>query len=256
MRQVKVVAQDHEEMGEPDSELTPIADAAPCPICGNSTALEDFRSESIGEIWTGRAAEYAEEGVCLDCYRDVVADSLRSWSDAEWLAHHYEGWRTSLQQIHDIFVFDESPQEAWLPEEDRSRLLNVDKTLAQRQEHLQRSHSAMLDLLGKHNANITAPPFQMSMATAQEAVSASAVAALHQRREEDLEAEAMRRADSVVARAPVEEAPEMVELRTIGGTTVKVPVSEAPKRSGGVSAGLLIGGLIVVAIVVVVLMLR
>ncbi len=257
MRQVKVVSQDHESMSEPDSELTPIADVAPCPICGNPTPLEDFRSESIGEIWTGKAAEFAEEGVCQDCYRDVVADSLRSWSDNEWLAHHYEGWRSSLQQIHDIFAFEESPHESWLPAEERSKILSVEKTLEQRKAHLQRSHSAMLELLGKHNASITAPPFQMSMATAREAVSAAAVAALHQRREEDLEAEAMRRQDSVVAKAPVEEPAEMVELQTIGGTTVKVPVrSPSPSPSRGFSRGLLIGALIIAAVVAVVLLSR
>jgi hypothetical protein len=215
LRQVKVVPYGS-GMNEPDTELTPIADVAPCPICGNPTPLDKFRAEAIGEIWDGRAAEYAEEGVCHDCYRDVVAPGMRSWSNAEWLVHHYEGWRTSLEKIHDVFVFDESPQESWLPPYQRSRVLSVEKTIQQRKAHLRRSHMAMLELLGKHSATLTPPPFQMAVATATEAVSPAAIILLEERRSEDLADEEQRRSDSIMARAPLQSFTDSVALSRTG----------------------------------------
>lgn len=254
MRQVKVVAQDLDSFSEPDNELTPIDEFAPCPVCGKSIPLDDFRSESIGEIWTGTAAEYAEEGVCVDCYRDIVAGEMKKWSNAEWLAHHYEGWRTSIEQIHDIYAHEESPHDVWLPAEDRPRILSVEKTIEQRKQHLERSYSAMLELLGKHSASITAPPFQMALATAQDSVSPRAIKALKARRESDLEAESTRRQDSVIAQAPVE-FEDLTDVDVGGGTPIPVPGAH-PSAQRGFGRGLFLGLAVIIAVTVIVFLLR
>jgi hypothetical protein len=207
LRQVRVVREDELASGvEADggmSELTPMADEFPCPVCGTVTPVEEFRVESVGEVWTGNAAVWAEEGVCPDCYREVLEPQIREWSDAEWLVHHYEGWKATVDTVHNLFVYEESPHESWLPEESRHRVLDVEKTLSARREHMTRCQMTMRDLQGRYGANLTPPPFQMTLASGSDAISARAVAELRGMRDRDLEAEMQRRHESVVARAPV-----------------------------------------------------
>ncbi len=206
LRQVRVVGEDELAPAIDDpAELTPLADAHPCPVCGEDTALDDYVVESIGEVWTGQAAVWAEDGVCPDCYRDVVRPELREWSEAEWLAHHYEGWRSTLESVHNLFVYEESVHEAWLPDGERHRILDVGRTLAARREHLARSQMAMRDLMGRFPAEITPPPFELSLTQARDAVSPRAVGELKGMRARDEETEQLRRSDSVVAAAPTEQ---------------------------------------------------
>ncbi len=204
LRQVRVVREaDLAPDDEATDQLTPMADEFPCPVCGQVTVAANFRTESVGEVWTGNAAVWAEEGVCPDCYRDVLAPQIREWSDAEWLVHHYEGWRGTVETVKNIFVYEESVQEGWLPEDDRHRVLDVERTLSSRREHLARCQLTMRDLQARYRADMTPPPFQMTLASASEAVSPKAVAELQARREQDIQAEMRRRHDSVVARAPI-----------------------------------------------------
>lgn len=204
LRQVRVVReQDLAPANANDDQLTPVADEFPCPVCGQVTIAGNFRTESVGEVWTGNAAVWAEEGVCSDCYRDVLSPQIRAWSDAEWLVHHYEGWRATVDTVHNIFVHEESVQEGWLPEDDRHRVLDVEKTLSSRREHLARCQLTMRDLQARYRADMTPPPFQMTLASASEAVSPKAVAELHARRERDIQTEMRRRHDSVVAQSPI-----------------------------------------------------
>lgn len=205
LRQVRVVGED-ELAPQPDdpAELTPLDDSSPCPVCGEVTRLDAFVVESIGEVWTGQAAVWAEDGVCPDCYRDVVRPELREWSQAEWLAHHYEGWRSTLESVHHLFVYEESVHEGWLPDGERHRILDVGRTLSARREHLARSQMAVRDLRGRYPSELTPPPFEMSLAMAGDAVSARALAELKGMRARDLDTEQMRRSDSVIAEAPTE----------------------------------------------------
>lgn len=205
LRQVRVVSE--EELApevEERAELTPLAEALPCPVCGNVTSLDEFIVESIGEVWTGQAAVWAEDGVCGDCYRDVLAPDRREWTQREWLAHHYEGWRSTAEMVHNLFVYEESPQESWLPDAERHRVLDVAGTLSARREHLARTQMAMKDLMGRFPAELTPPPFEMTLNQAGDAVSPRALAELKGMRTRDLEVESLRRADSVVSEAPVE----------------------------------------------------
>ena len=205
LRQVRVVSEAElapEQDGQP--ELTPLNDTSPCPVCGATTSLDAFVTEPIGEVWTGQAAVWAEDGVCAACYRDVVRPDLREWSEAEWLAHHYEGWRSTLESVHHLFIYEESVHESWLPDGERHRILDVGKTLAARREHLARSQMAVRDLRGRYSSQLTPPPFEMSIAQAGDAVSPRALAELKGMRARDLDTEGLRRADSVVARAPTE----------------------------------------------------
>ena len=206
LRQVRVVREDELAPGDADdgAELTPVADEFPCPVCGTMTSAADFRVESVGEVWTGNAAVWAEEGVCPDCYREVLVPQIREWTDAEWLVHHYEGWKATVDTVANIFVYEESPHESWLPEEQRHRILDVEKTLSARRAHLARCQMTMRDLQGRYNANMTPPPFQMTLASGSEAVGIKALAELRAMREADLAAEMQRRHESVVSRAPID----------------------------------------------------
>jgi hypothetical protein len=202
LRQVRVVPEDELD---PDpsggiDQLTPMADEFPCPVCGQVTAASRFQVESVGEVWTGNAAVWAEEGVCPDCYKDVLGPQVRQWTDAEWLAHHFEGWKGTVGTVHNLFVWEESLQESWLPADQRHRVLDVEGTLSARREHLARCQMSMRDLQGRYRADITPPPFQMTMAMAGEAVSSKSVAELQGMRERDVQIELGRRHDSVVAR--------------------------------------------------------
>ncbi len=215
LRQVRVVREDElapEDALASTDQLTPMADEYPCPVCGQMTPSEDFRVEGVGEVWTGNAAVWAEEGVCPDCYKEVLKPQIREWSDAEWLAHHYEGWKANVGTVHNLYVWEESIQEAWLPEEQRHGVLDVEATLAARREHLARCQMAMRDLQGRYRADLTPPPFQMTMASASEAVSPKAVADLQARRERDIAGEMRRRHDSVLSRAPFADSEELAAL--------------------------------------------
>jgi hypothetical protein len=206
LRQVRVVGEDElAPLHDDRAELTPLAEALPCPVCGEETGLDQFIIESIGEVWAGQGAEWAEDGVCPDCYRDVIRPDLREWSEAEWLAHHYEGWRSTLEAVHNLFVYEESVQEGWLPDGERHKILDVGATLAARREHLARSQMAMRDLRGRFSSQLTPPPFEMSVAQAGDAVSARALAELKGMRARDEEMESLRRSDSIVGAAPTED---------------------------------------------------
>jgi len=205
LRQVRVIGEnDLDPGGDPNSsELTPLAAEFPCPVCGTLTPAENFRVETVGEVWTGNAAVWAEEGVCPECYRAVLEPQIREWTDSEWLVHHYEGWRATVETIHNLFVYEESPQENWLLEHERHRVLDVEKTLSSRREHLARCQMTMRDLQGRYNANMTPPPFQMTLASAGEAVSPRVVADLKALHDRDIALEMKRRHESVIARGPL-----------------------------------------------------
>jgi len=203
LRQVRVVGED---VLDPDGTVgggeTPILDKYPCPVCGTETPVANFRVEASGEVWTGQAAVWAEEGVCPACYKEVLGPHIREWTKAEWLVHHYEGWKTTVEAVHDIFVYEESAHEAWLPESERHRVLDVEKTLAARREHLGRCQMAMKELQGRYEAKITPPPFQMTLASGSRGLEERVVARLKGMRERDLQKEMARRNDSVMAVSP------------------------------------------------------
>jgi hypothetical protein len=179
-----------------------------CPVCGKATRLEEFREEAIGEVWTGQAAVWAEEGVCADCYRDVLPSMLRPWTQEEWLSHHFESWRAQTQKVGDVKHWEESVEESWLPAEERVRLVDVAGTLDRRREHLARAASAMKDLLARYPIDGAPPPFQAVLEGARAALSDEAVAALKGEREKDEERLRLRRLGSLVdTPAPVIEDP-------------------------------------------------
>lgn len=181
-----------------DSHLTPIDNEVPCPVCGVEVGLAEFRHEGIGEVWTREAAEWAEEGVCPSCYRDILPPYIREWSDGEWLSHHYEGWRNTVESVTEIRKYQDSAQETWLPPEERHRLLDVERTLSARREHLALCQSAMEDLLGRYPSSMTPPPFDQMLLTAREqSVSQKAISGLESMREADVAVEDERREVSV-----------------------------------------------------------
>ncbi|HCP45419.1 MAG TPA: hypothetical protein DIU15_05225, partial [Deltaproteobacteria bacterium] len=150
LQRVKVVTdRGPDPEGSKRTTTTPVEEDTACPICGAMTPLEDFRCETMGEEWTGKAAEWAEEGVCPGCYKELMPRYVRQWSDAEWLSHHYEGWRTTLEQAAELFVYQESAEDSWLPEDQRHKVLDVEKTLSARREHLGRCQAAMEDLISR-----------------------------------------------------------------------------------------------------------
>jgi len=182
-----------------DSQLTPIDEELPCPVCGVDVSLSDFRHESLGEEWTREAAEWAEEGVCPACYRDILPPYIREWSDGEWLAHHYEGWRNTVDSVTEIRRYEDSAQESWLPPEQRHRLLDIEATLSSRRAHLALCQSAMEDLYRRYPSSMTPPPFeQMLVAARERALSAAALQELREIHDEDLAVEGARREDSMV----------------------------------------------------------
>ncbi|MEE2830673.1 MAG: hypothetical protein VX498_15915 [Myxococcota bacterium] len=205
LRQVRVL--DEEQLdpgGTEDHRPTPVGESFDCPVCGTSVPASSFRVESAGEVWQGEAAVWAEEGVCSDCYRDVVAKNIREWTHPEWLVHHYEGWRKMAESVHEILVYEDSPQESWLPEEERHRILDVEATLASRREHMARCQMAMEELQGRYDAKITPPPFQMTMASASQALNEVSVEELKRLRQEDLQVEMELRQHSVYGVAPLD----------------------------------------------------
>jgi hypothetical protein len=110
----------------------------------------------------------------------------------------------------------------------------------------------MLELMKKHRVTSTPPPFQMSMATASDSLSLATEATLTAQREGDLEAERVRRNDSVVMRSPVsDELREPVDLRTEGGTlipTLSTPEPSSVRWGVVAAAGILLGLLVAFAL--------
>lgn len=182
-----------------DSHLTPIDEESPCPVCGVDVSLSDFRHEGLGEEWTREAAEWAEEGVCPSCYRDILPPYIREWSDGEWLSHHYEGWRNTVDSVTEIRRYEDSAQESWLPPDQRHKLLDVEATLSSRRAHLALCQSAMEDLYRRYPGSMTPPPFEQMLVVARErALSTGALQELREIHDEDVAIEDERREDSMV----------------------------------------------------------
>ena len=90
LRSVRVVtaeviggADTHGLPSSSDDAPTAIEESARCPCCRRLVPLDSFQTEAVGEEWEGDAALWAEDGVCRDCYRDVIPGLLRRWSTAE-----------------------------------------------------------------------------------------------------------------------------------------------------------------------------
>jgi len=204
LRQVRVIDEDQlDPEGVEDHQPTELGERFECPVCGSKVPGVDFRVEAAGEVWVGDAAVWAEEGVCSDCYREVISKNIREWSQAEWLGHHYEGWHRMTLTVYDIVAHEYSPQEAWLPEEERHPILDLEATLVARRAHLARCQMAMEELQGRYDTTITPPPFQMTLASASEALSGTALEELRARREEDLRVEVELRQASAFGIAPL-----------------------------------------------------
>lgn len=203
LRQVRVLDEEQlDPLGIEDDKPTELGERFECPVCGAEVPGVDFRVEAAGEVWTGEAAVWAEEGVCSGCYREVISKNVREWTATEWLVHHYEGWHRMTLSVHDILVFEHSPHEGWLREEERHRILDVEATLAARREHLARCQMAMEELQGRYDSASTAPSFQVSLASASSALSEAVVDELTARRDADLSIEIELRRASVYGLAP------------------------------------------------------
>jgi len=204
LQRVKVVTdRGPDPEGRKSPVTTPVGEDSACPVCGAITAFDDFRFERMGEEWTGKAAEWAEEGVCPGCHKDLVPRYVRKWSDAEWLAHHYEGWRTTLEQAAELFVYDESAEDSWLPEGQRHKVLDIEKTLSARREHLGRCQAVMDDLMTRYPVGLTPPPFQSRLAKARDrALSDTVIAKLKGIRERHLFAQEEKRNESIIGYTP------------------------------------------------------
>lgn len=260
LRQVRVIDEDQlDPEGIDDDQPTDVGVRFECPVCGSEVAGADFRVETAGEVWTGDAAMWAEEGVCSDCYREVVSKDIREWSPAEWLVHHYEGWNRMAQAVHDILVFEYSPQESWLPEDDRHPILDLEATLAARREHLARCQMAMEELQSRYEATITPPPFQMTLASASEALSETVVAELRARREADLKVEGELRCESIYGLAPIadgdplqDDIPTAPRVRARVGQPTSLPPKPLSPRRPLLLAVLVSAAIILIALLVVV----
>ena len=187
-----------------DDGLTTIDDVARCPSCGGLVPLDSFQTEAVGEEWEGDAALWAEDGVCRDCYRDVVPGMLRRWSTAEWVGHHFEGWKAQVRKVHEVEVLVESEHDAWLPDEDRHRILDVEKILSARREHLARSQRRLRDLRAEFGLDRDPPEFIAELEAARDALTEKARSELRRRRDEDLLREEERRVGSVADVSPAE----------------------------------------------------
>lgn|GEM_PF-1717577 len=222
LRRVRVVTEKElapeDETG--DHQPTPVEDDQACPSCNTPTPLGDFRVESIGEVWEGPAAVWAEEGVCPTCWVDVMPEHVRDWSDGEWMAYHYESWRATVEAVHEIFVFDDPPQDGWLPSENRGRVVDIERTLSARREHLARSQQTMRELQSRYNATLTPPPFQMSLASGGQATDPDAVEALRAMREDSLAVRAAASGNGEAAAIDewLEEAAETQKIRALRRT--------------------------------------
>lgn len=206
LRRVRVVNLHEEEEERADESLrediTPFGETANCPVCGKGVLLGEFREEAIGEVWTGQAAVWAEEGVCADCHREVLPAYIRAWTPGEWLAHHLEGWRTNLERVHKVVVYEHNPSESWLSDEDRLQLVDVGATLEKRREHLARCSATARELVQKYGADGVPAAFQSALESAASAVAKDAIEDLRRARELGLEDERARRQHSIEERAP------------------------------------------------------
>jgi len=211
-----------------DSHLTDIHDELPCPVCGLQTSLGDFRHEAIGEVWTREAAEWAEEGVCPGCYRDILPPYIREWSDGEWLSHHYEGWRNTVESVGVILRYQDSAQETWRLPEDRHQLLDIEATLSARREHLALCQSAMEDLRALYPSSMTPPPFDQTLGHARDqSLSEAAVRALRKIRNEDQALEDELREDSIHAFHDVGAVNGVTQLSAVGAGVETIPEQDA-----------------------------
>jgi hypothetical protein len=217
-----------------DGETTPIADLSPCPSCGRATPLADFRVESIGEVWEGPAAVWAEDGVCPTCWSQVLPPHVREWSNAEWMAHHYESWRATVEAVHDVFVYEETAADGWLPTDERLRIIDVEGTLSARREHLARSQQTMRELQSRYGASMTPPPFQMALASGAAATGPDAVTRLRELRALGVQRKKERAIDSQETLAPpaamidewLEDAAETQKMRVLRRTG-QMPTADA-----------------------------
>ncbi len=211
LQRVRVVGTGSFDTLATGEHLTPICEELPCPVCGVDIQLAEFRYEGLGEEWTREAAEWAEEGVCPACYRDILPPYIREWSDGEWLSHHYEGWRNTVDAVTEIRRYEDSAHEAWLPASERHKLLDVEATLSARRAHLALCQSAMEDLCQRYPSSMTPPPFEQMLAVAREkGLSARALEELRDLHSADAAVEEERREASIIvdgARLP-ESAPE------------------------------------------------
>ena len=208
LRAVKIVSVSDapvEEGGaiDPADALTEIEDRAPCPSCGRATALDKFQSEAPGEVWGGDTALWAEEGVCADCYANVIPGQLQRWSSADWLAHHFEGWRSQVLRVSEVFVHTDVEQDAWLAEEDRQKILDVEATLAARREHIARAQMRLRDIKAELALTDVPREFAAVLELASRALEPAAVALLKAERAQGLAREKVRREDSVATLSPL-----------------------------------------------------
>ncbi len=203
LRAVKVISTAEVPITQGDDEPTSIDDRAPCPSCGTLTLLSQFQSEAPGEVWEGEAALWAEEGVCAACYRDRIPGLSSRWSTEEWLSHHFEGWNTLVRRVDEIVEFNTREQDSWLPEDQRQQILDVEKTLAARREHLARASMRMREIKRELQIEELPERFAATMAAGRRALDDRAVARLKQRREDDLRADLDRRVDSVAGMSPM-----------------------------------------------------
>lgn len=202
LRAVKVISTAEVPLANGDDEPTSIDDQAPCPSCGNLIPLSQFQSEAPGEVWEGEASLWAEEGVCPACYRDRIPTLSSEWSTEEWLTHHFEGWNSHVRRVSEIVEFTTPEQDSWLPEDQRQQILDVEKTLAARREHLARAQMRLREIKVELEVEELPERFAATMAAGRRALDERAVARLKQRREDDLMIERDRRVESVMAISP------------------------------------------------------
>lgn len=182
--------------------LTTIDDVAACPSCAKLVPLDEFQSEALGEVWEGEAALWAEDGVCRECYRDVIPGKLHRWTREEWVAHHFEGWRAQVRRVHDVEVLVDSEHDSWLPDAARHRILNVDATLSARREHLARSSMRLRDLRAEFGMKADPREFTLELELARKSLSEGARVELERRRLAHLSQEEERRVHSVAGLSP------------------------------------------------------
>ena len=204
LRAVKVITTAEMPPGIADAadEPTSIDDVAPCPSCHQIVGLDQFQSEAVGEVWEGEAALWAEEGVCATCYRDLIPGLSSEWSTDEWLTHHFEGWHSQVRRVHEIVEHGTSEQDAWLPEEQRHRILDVEKTLAARREHLARAQMRLREFKADLGVDELPERFALSLQSARRALDERSIERLKSRHEEDMQVEAERRVESVLEMSP------------------------------------------------------
>lgn len=195
---------DLSDHGGSDDHLTTIDDIATCPSCRKLIPLDAFQSEAPGEVWEGEASLWAEDGVCRDCYRDVIPNMQRHWTKEEWTSHHFEGWSAQVRKVHEVEVLDDSDQDAWLPDEERHKILDVEATLSARREHLARAGMRLRELRAELNLTSDPPQFTAELELAREALGTEAIKELERRRAADLDRERERRVRSVTELSPAQ----------------------------------------------------